>query len=236
MRVGRAGLASLIVAVAVLLLFPAAAGADPARPSDFRSEVTAVRPGVSSVEVRVVGGDAFLDLSVAPGHEVLVEDYGGQPYLRFQADGTVEENRRSPATYINEDRFATTEVPPGLSSDAAADRDWRVVAEDGTYAWHDHRIHFMARTPTPALERGQVVRWSVPLRVDGEAVRIEGGYRLVGHASARLPPGSSRAISRRVRPERVRRRRRAGPAGSQGLVVASAQLTRGTSAQRRSRS
>ncbi len=24
----------------------------------------------------------------------------------------------------------------------------------------------------------------MPLRVDGEAVRIEGGYRLVGHASA----------------------------------------------------
>ena len=46
---------------------PSAAIADSARPTDFRSEVLAVDPPTPSIEVSIVGGDAFVLLRVDPG-------------------------------------------------------------------------------------------------------------------------------------------------------------------------
>ena len=56
----------------------------------------------------MVGGDAFLQLTVARGITVMVPDYGeeptatAEPYLRVDADGTVrrnEANACSPAVF-----------------------------------------------------------------------------------------------------------------------------------------
>ncbi len=166
---------SLVLAGAVLLLSAAPAGADPAGPSDFRSEVTDIVPAVDGIEAEIRGGDAFLELRVEEGHEVIVEGYGGEPYLRFLADGTVERNTRSPATYANEDRKADVDIPADASTDA--EPVWEEVAS-GTYAWHDHRSHWMAEA-SPPVERGRKVPgeydpWRVALEVDGRAAVIEG--------------------------------------------------------------
>ena len=99
----------LLVALAVsglgLLAGAAPVAADPAKPTDYRSEVTSIEPAVEGVTVQVAGGDGFLDVQVATGHEVIVEGYRGDPYLRFEPDGTVSRNLRSEATYINDDRY-----------------------------------------------------------------------------------------------------------------------------------
>jgi hypothetical protein len=167
----RWGLA--LVALGALVLAARPAAADPPRPTDYRSTVTAVEPAAGGVEAEVVGGDAFLELRVEPGHEVLVEGYGEEPYLRFLPDGTVERNRRSEATYLNDDRQGAVDLPP--EADNAAEPDWERVAGDGTYAWHDHRVHWMGTSRPPGVERGDVVQeWTVALTVDGAPTEVRG--------------------------------------------------------------
>jgi hypothetical protein len=171
-------LTARLVAVAAVLLVAGAppAMADPAGPSDFRSEVTRIVPAVDGVQVEVRGGDAFLEVTTERGHEVLVPGYSGEPYLRFREDGTVERNRRSSATYINEDRRGG--AVPESAKDPNVEPEWVEVADGGTFAWHDHRIHWM-KDVSPGVPRGTKVGgaydpWKVPIQVDGTDAIVEG--------------------------------------------------------------
>jgi hypothetical protein len=150
-----------------------AAETDAPQPSDYRSTITAIRPSSDGVEIEITGGDAFLALRAAPGHEVVVLGYDDEPYLRFRPDGTVEANLESPATYVNASLSGTAEVPPGVDADEPA--RWERVGDGGTYAWHDHRIHWMgSQRPVGVPRGGEVHRWTVPLRIDDEPVTVEG--------------------------------------------------------------
>ena len=162
-----------LAAVGTLVVPAAPAAADPPRPTDHRSTVTAVEPPTPAVRAEVVGGDAFLELRVDAGTEVVVEGYGGEPYLRFRVDGSVERNRRSTATYLNEDRQGAVDLPSRADDEAAP--DWERVGSGGAYAWHDHRIHWMGRSEPPGIGPGDVVQtWAVPLTVDGTPTEIRG--------------------------------------------------------------
>jgi hypothetical protein len=173
----------LLLVVLALVVPGSPAGADPARPTNFRSQVTSIEPPTSVVQVEVVGGDGFLDMRVEPGHEVVVEGYDGEPYLRFRADGTVQENQNSPATYLNRNRYAGAQVPEAIAGDGRPPPSWKTVATNGRLAWHDHRIHFMGSDPSAVrgLSAGDPVEWSggVPFTVDGEQVVARGNYRLL---------------------------------------------------------
>lgn len=164
-RPRRRHLAALVVALVAAVGPARPAAADAARPGNVRSEVTGTTPGIP-VQARVVGGDAFLQLTVERGHEVVVLDYVGGDYVRIDADGTVSENRGSAAWRLNRTRYGDGEVDP----EATGAADWRVVARDGTWAWHDHRVHWMSPTTAPDTS------WTVPLRVDGRAAEILGRY------------------------------------------------------------
>lgn len=164
----------------LVLLSAAPAGADPAGPSDYRSEVTGIVPAVDGVDAEIRGGDAFLEITVERGHTVLVEGYSGEPYLRFLPDGAVERNRLSSATYLNDDRKGRVTIPDAVRSamGAGTDPDWEPVADGGRYAWHDHRVHWMADV-SPPVSRGERVTgaydpWRVPIEVDGTAVEVQG--------------------------------------------------------------
>jgi hypothetical protein len=166
------GAAVALVALGVLVAGVGPAAADAPGPSDFRSTVTAVDPPSDRVEAEIVGGDSFLELRV-DGIEVVVHGYGGEPYLRFLPDGAVERNVLSPATYLNEDRQGAVDLPP--EADDEAEPEWEEVASGGSYAWHDHRIHWMGSQPPADVARGhQIKRWEVPLRVDDRPVTVEG--------------------------------------------------------------
>jgi hypothetical protein len=169
---GRRPRGVAFAALAVVVLHAAPAAADPPRPTDYRSTVTSVTPGSDGVQAEIVGGDAFLQLTVA-GHEVVVQGYGGEPYLRFRRDGTVERNRRSTATYLNESRNAKVDLPPQADNDAAP--VWEKVADGGRYAWHDHRVHWMGQSRPPDARPGDVVQaWTVRTTVDGAPGSIKG--------------------------------------------------------------
>ncbi|MCC5947283.1 MAG: hypothetical protein JJT89_02410 [Nitriliruptoraceae bacterium] len=168
--------------VALLVLGPAgAAFADPAGPTHFRSTATQIEtadgedPGIG---LEIVGGDAYLVLD-ARGRSVAVPGYEGEPYLRFDADGSVWVNERSPARWLNDARFGSLEVEVPVGASADAPPEWRMVSRGGVWSWHDHRIHFMSPSlpaqvdPTAGTVQA-VTSWEVPLTVDDDEVVVRG--------------------------------------------------------------
>ena len=67
--------------------------------------MTALTPALPGVTVRVLQFGDDLELVNRSGTEVVVPGYEDEPYLRIGPDG-VWRNQRSPATYINLDRYA----------------------------------------------------------------------------------------------------------------------------------
>lgn len=181
------GSAVLLAVVCVVLLVGSAAPARAHGPTpdgtDYRSRVTdivgasdgAARP-VDAVTWRVLGGDGLLQVTATDGVDVVVEGYDDEPYVRVGPDG-VFENRNSPATYLNADRYAGVAVPADVAPAAAP--DWRQVSAASTWQWHDHRIHWMAPTPPPQVRdrpdvAQRVLTWEVPFEVDGEQLQVRG--------------------------------------------------------------
>jgi hypothetical protein len=162
-------LIGIVVGIVVALAASAPAFADPAGPTDYRSEVIEIAPPTPEIEVRVVGGDSFVELTVEPGVEVLVVGYQGEPYLRFDPDGSIWENRRSPATYLNEERYGN-EFPP--EADPDADPEWERVGGGGSFAWHDHRAHWMQPQPPAGGPGDRILEGVIPLFVDGTEVDV----------------------------------------------------------------
>lgn len=170
----RRRLLILGAAAGVFLLAPAAAWADPATPTNYRSRVTSSPDGV---EASTLGGDAFVRVRAARGHEVVVLGYADEPWLRIRTDGTVEENGRSPARYLNQDRYADVDLPDSV--DPGAEPEWRRVGDGGEWTWHDHRIHWMSPDLPPVVhaaggESTRVLTWRLALLLDGEETAVWG--------------------------------------------------------------
>jgi hypothetical protein len=210
----RRALAAALALVSLAL--PTIALAHEGNPN-YRSEVTGSAPGV---EARVLDFDDRLELEVAPGREAVVLGYEDEPYVRVRADGTVEVNRRSPTSFLNEDRFAEVDVPD--SADPEAPPEWEAVAAQGRYSWHDHRIHYMARDLPPQVTdesvETKVFDWEVPVEVDGEPQRIAGTLTWVpdeGGPSIAVAVGLGAAVlaSLGLAAWRIRRRHAADRAG-----------------------
>ena len=146
----------LLVTFAALLVLspPAVAAADAPGPTDYQSAVISIDPPTPTIHPSVVGGDSFLLLRVDAGTTVEVSGYQSEEFLRFEADGDVFENRAS-ATYAASRSRYDGSLPEGFDTEAPA--DWQRVSTDGSYAWHDHRIHWMADVRPPGKRSGDVV-------------------------------------------------------------------------------
>lgn len=189
--IGRARTAAAVAAIVALVvaclladgaLRPAAAET-PA--GDTESFVTSVEPPTRAIDVAVLGGDETLRITVAPGHEVVVRGYLGEPYLRIDPGGDVFENRRSPAVDANADRYNTAAASG--SADAGAEPDWSLVGTGGRAEWHDHRMHWMTEAvPVPGDPGDLVFGWTVDLTVDASPVVVTGELRR-GEASSPWP-------------------------------------------------
>lgn len=187
-RVMRGGL----VAVLVAALWPAGpVAADAAGPTDYRSVITEVdvdgvttavsspTDGATSHAVQIVPGalisveghDSFLWLRVELRMTAAVPGYEGEAYLRIDADGSVWRNQRSFSTYYNQDRYGDAARPAIV--DHSAEPLWEQVDDDGSWAWHDHRIHLMDTQPPIGASPGDpVVTAVVPMTIDDQQVRV----------------------------------------------------------------
>ena len=157
---------------------------------DFRSEIDSVRPDVPGVSFEVLNYDSEIELLDQQGHEVVIYGYEGEPYARILRDGTVQLNQRSPATYLNENRFAEASVPK--SADPEAPPLWKTVDDSGALIWHDHRMHYMAKGTPPQVtdesKRTKVFDYEIPLRIDGRRGAIDGTLFWVGPADTSKTP------------------------------------------------
>ena len=160
------------LAVVVLVLFAPAAGADSGRPTNYRSVIDTVTPHPAGVSVDVVANDAFIQVAADKGHTVDIPGYDGEPYLRIKADGTVQENLRSPARFLNQTLTGKGALPVGADSKAAP--EWSDTGDRGSVAWHDHRIHWMLDQPPTVADGATVQNWVFKLHVDGRPVTVDG--------------------------------------------------------------
>lgn len=184
------------LAAALALAVPASAAAHQGNPN-FRSDVRAITPAAKGLDAHVVNYDDSIELVNKTGHTVVVEGYRGEPYVRIGADGAVAVNARSPTRYLNDDRYAEGVSVPASASPKAAP-EWEPVDRTGRYAWHDHRIHWMARTVPPQVkdegERTKVFDWRVPITVDGKPVAITGALTWVGESGGGFPAAAAIAF------------------------------------------
>jgi hypothetical protein len=172
----RAALALLLVVAALGVAPSAAAHGGGGGAQGYRSTVTAIRPSIAGLTVTVLDSDDRLGLRNESGKTVVVDGYDDEPYLRFVGKD-VYRNVRSPATYLNEDRYGRIEVP--TSADANAKPVWKQVARGGYWEWHDHRIHWMSTIPPAKVsaaksEPHHLFDWRVPGSAGGRRLAIVG--------------------------------------------------------------
>jgi hypothetical protein len=182
--------APLAVALIALSLCPAAAAHGGGGARGFISTVTAIEPATPGIEVRVLDGDDRVSLRNETGKTIRVPGYDGEPYLRFTADA-VYRNERSPATYLNEERYGDVELPARAEAKAAP--EWKQVADTAHYEWHDHRINWMSPVPPPQVRAAEgkphhVFDWKLPIRVEGTPVVLVGSLDYTPPPKCRFNP------------------------------------------------
>ena len=153
--IGRRTALILLLTAMWMAIGAAPAMADPPGPTDYQTTVIGIDPPGIDVKVEIIGGDSFVRLTSTTGEVIEVIGYRGEPYLRFLPGGIVEENQSSPTTYLNLDRYAEADVPPGATPEATP--VWKQVADDGSYAWHDHRAHWMNEARPVGSGPGDVI-------------------------------------------------------------------------------
>ncbi|HEV3034921.1 MAG TPA: hypothetical protein VGX72_09035 [Solirubrobacteraceae bacterium] len=143
---------------------------------EYRSNITAVTPSVPGLSFQVLEFADRILMTNRTGRTVTIYGYEGEPYARVLADGTVEQNVRSPATYLNTNFYAQVTVPPIAS--ASAPPQWQVIDRTGQFEWHDHRIHWMSPIPPEKVKntsrRTLIFDWRVPIAVGSTKGAIDG--------------------------------------------------------------
>lgn len=167
-RFARTAAAAALLAALLALGVPVPADAHIAgssgSPTNQTASVTAIRPSVPGLEVRVGLGGQWLRISDNGAHDILVLGYHGEPFLRMSR-GQVQVNQLSSTAVDTGQTRGQAAASPAAPPNAPR---W-VTARDGTdAAWAD------ARVDTPPGTVGTTVSWTVPMVVDGQPVKVAG--------------------------------------------------------------
>jgi hypothetical protein len=143
---------------------------------EYRSNITSITPNVHGLSLQVLEFADRLLLTNHTGQTVTIYGYSGEPYARVLANGTAEQNVRSPATYLNTNFYADVTVPP--TANPSAPPQWEVVDRTGQFEWHDHRIHWMSPVVPPEVKNKSkltlIFDWQVPIEVGTRKGMIDG--------------------------------------------------------------
>ncbi len=106
------------------------------------------------------------------------------------ANGTAEQNVRSPATYLNTNFYGNVTVP-ALASPSASPQ-WVVVDRTGQFEWHDHRIHWMSPVLPPEVKNKSKRTLDLQLAGPDRSRDAQGGRRRAAVLDARELQGADR--------------------------------------------
>ena len=163
---------------------------------NMRSIPHGITPAVKGVQIQVLNNDDRFELDNHSGKTITVIGYDSEPYARLLANGTVEVNKRSPAYYLNDDRYAQSIVPASANADAPP--QWVVQSKTGRFQWHDHRMHWMARTTPPQVKdkhkRTKIFDYKIPLKVNGAPATLNGTLMWVGPQGGGFPVAAAIAF------------------------------------------
>jgi len=162
--------------LAAVLLPPGAEAHYGTGKKGYRSRILAVKPRETGLTLKVLYGDDQIWLDNKTGKTIIIRGYGGEPYMRFAPSG-IYINGNSPAVYLNQDRYARASVPK--SARPKAKPDWQKLAGGESWAWHDHRIHYMSPTPPKLIQDEprkphHIFDWRVPATANGKRFFITG--------------------------------------------------------------
>jgi hypothetical protein len=163
--VGARFLIGLALAALALPAQAAAHGRAPTVAIDFLLRLEPATLAIPGIHVSVLDGDRSLQLSVSPGHRVVVRGLLSEPVLRIGPDG-VWVNASSPTAAAD---LLVTERGSG----------WVRIGSGSSIVWHDHRL-----APPPTSRPGPAGTFSVPISIDGRPATISGTFWRVGNPSA----------------------------------------------------
>ena len=151
---------------------------EPIPPEDedqYVSRVTAVRPDVPGLEVRVLGNQEKLEVEWTGEPPLVIEGVEGEPMLRMSSRG-VEINELSQSAYLSANRYADVTVP-GTVDPKAAPR-WRRLASPGPFSWYEHRAQWMGAERPEVVGDGAagttIFHWKVPATLGNRELQIRG--------------------------------------------------------------
>lgn len=185
MRTGPVLVTALVVAGALVGVARPVAAHETA--ATLTPVIDGFTPGVEGVEATVQASQEATLLALEPAGEVVVEvlDDQGVAWARVTSS-VVEVDVTSRAFHAATSPSGS--VPAELGE---PDQPWVEVARDGRFRWFEHRLHPAVLDVDPAVlssdEAQDVASWSVPLRIDGEPVALEGRLRHVP-VTGRLEP------------------------------------------------
>lgn len=168
--------ACLLTVFLACALAPSAQGHYNTARLGYRSTIRDVKPPMPGLKFKIEFGDDQILLDNHSKKTVVVKGYDGEPYIRVSPNG-VYVNLNSPSGYLNQDRYARVTVPKSAS--AKARPKWERLISGHTWAWHDHRIHYMSPIPPPQIKDEprkphHVFDWKVPATENGKRFVIEG--------------------------------------------------------------
>ena len=220
------------LALALLAAAPAAHAGTSQTPdvTDIRytSVLLGEHPAVAGVRWHVIDRNDEIDVVNHSNQTVTIYGYSneqrnvaydGGPYAQILPGGTVQVNERSPAYYLNQSFFGTGVSVPASAS-ATALPQWVTVAHNGTYLWHDHRIHYLGldvpKVVTDVHRRTLVDRWYVPVQIGASRGYLFGKLYWNAESGSAFPIGAIIAlivvvIGGAALVIFVRRRRASGP-------------------------
>lgn len=173
----RALLGPAIAAVVVLANPALAAAHGPVAPV-ATSYLAKIANAPGGLDAKVVDGYVRLWLRVPARDTLVVLDYRGAPYLRFNRAG-VQVNQNSEMYYLNQTPSAWA-VPTGLTRTTRP--RWQPASAGHDYEWHDGRLQALASVAV-APGTSYVGRWSIPMDLDGRQTAISGGLWHAGNPS-----------------------------------------------------
>lgn len=170
---------AVLTAMVWILALPVAAEAHAGSSRPVATNYLAkVRTVPAGLDAKVVDGDLRLWLRAPASTAVIVLDYRGAAYLRFDRSG-VQVNHNSAMYHLNQTPVAET---PPANLTASTTPDWHPASSSHDYSWHDGRLHALA-TIALTLGTSYVGTWTIPITIDGRRTAITGGLWHSGRLS-----------------------------------------------------